>query len=170
MMPAIIRNLTNARFGRLIALSPASPEMHTRTLWHCICDCGKPHKTRAAALVGGLTKSCGCLQRDTVGALNRIHGKIHAAEYNSWAAMRGRCNNPKNQDYASYGGRGLTVCDRWGSFENFLADMGQKPSPQHSIDRVNNDAGYSPDNCRWATKLEQRHNQRKPTRKQMMGL
>ncbi len=80
--------------------------------------------------------------------------------YSSWHGLRQRCNNPNDKDYIKYGGRGIKVCDRWDSFYVFLADMGEKPSPQHSIDRIDNDGNYEPSNCRWATKKEQTHNSR----------
>ena len=83
-----------------------------------------------------------------------------SSEYTSWAGMRGRCNNPKVKCYPYYGGRGITVCDRWSSFENFLEDMGSKPTPHHTLDRINSDGIYEPSNCRWATRYEQRINQR----------
>lgn len=86
------------------------------------------------------------------------HGMIDSTEYESWRGLKGRCLNPKNKKWARYGGRGITVCERWMVFENFFADMGKKPSPRHSVDRINNDGNYEPSNCRWATPLEQRHN------------
>ena len=88
------------------------------------------------------------------------HGLSRTPEYRSWAEMKQRCFNPNHKQYSDYGGRGITVCDRWLNFKNFLADMGSRPSPKHSLDRINNDGDYCPDNCRWATKAEQVNNRR----------
>jgi hypothetical protein len=159
-------DLTGHRFGRLIALRRTYE--NKRSMWLCRCDCGESKLVPYASLAYGLTRSCGCLQRELISKRTFRHGEARSpgreetVEYKTWAAMLGRCRNPKHQAYKNYGGRGITVCDRWLTFENFLADMGRRPSKELSIDRINNDGNYEPGNCRWATRKEQIANQRKP--------
>lgn len=115
-----------------------------------------------AKLRKGSARSCGCLGRDVRRAQLTTHGQSTTKEYRAWHGMKGRCNNPNDKAYADYGGRGIRVCDRWNnSFEAFLADMGAAPSANHSLDRINNDAGYEPGNVRWATVTTQLRNQRR---------
>jgi len=159
------------RFGRLTAVF-ARADRRGEAHWSCVCDCGNEVVVRAGHLRDGSTRSCGCLKNELTStrmltqryALKPGHvrrgGSARSREYRSWDAMRARCTNRKCKDFPDYGGRGITVCDHWKSFANFLADMGPKPSPQHSIDRRDNDGNYEPGNCRWATALEQRHNRR----------
>lgn len=105
----------------------------------------------------GHTSSCGCLRRETL----RTHGLSRSVpEYCVWECMIARCRNPSRSWFHLYGGRGISVCERWLNFENFLADMGPRPTPDHSLDRVNNDGNYEPGNCRWATRIEQANNTR----------
>jgi hypothetical protein len=109
-----------------------------------------------------MTKSCGCLQRERTSAAKATHGRTNTVEHIIWRNIRARCNNPRNRQYSDYGGRGIRVCDEWSkSFEAFLADMGERPAPHLSLDRIDNDGNYEPSNCRWATREEQQRNTRK---------
>lgn len=160
-------DLTGRRFGRLIVAERMS-RINRGTRWDCLCDCGKHITVYAHNLASGCTSSCGCLQREARAA-RATHGQYRnnsvSPEIKAWEKMRERCLNPKDISYKNYGGRGITVCKRWLSFDNFLSDMGKRPSPKHSLDRINNDGIYEPSNCRWATRTEQNRNRRKPTRK-----
>lgn len=155
-------DMAGKRFGRLTAIEPISivRSGRRRTLWRCICDCGSETTSVRESILRGDVRSCGCLQKECVRETRTSHGKSASPEYKSWSGMRDRCGNPQGRAYHNYGGRGITVCERWESFELFLADMGSRPSPIHSLDRIDNDKGYSPDNCRWATKETQGRNRR----------
>lgn len=154
---------TGNRYGRLLVLgkSPLQPTEHA--YWLCRCECGTLVSVAGGQLRKGRVRSCGCLNLDSLRA-RRTHGKTiggHHRVFRIWNAMKQRCHNPKQPHYERYGGRGITVCEEWrNSFEAFYRDMGDPPSPAHSIDRIDNDRGYEPGNCRWATPLEQRHNRR----------
>lgn len=134
-------------------------------MWKCVCDCGTERTVRALSLlsVNGV-RSCGCLQRDVAKQYQLIHGhsrkKNWTPEYRAWAHMMNRCVNPKDFGYRNYGGRGIQVCESWKTFENFLKDVGLRPSPKFSIDRINNNGNYEPGNVRWATKRQQCRNRR----------
>jgi hypothetical protein len=136
------------------------------------CDCGTSKSIRLAHIESGATKSCGCLFIETtrrMGLSNITHGMKNTPEFAAWVNMRGRCNNPQHRAYESYGGRGITVCKRWARFENFTADMGLRPTPRHSLDRIDNDKGYAPSNCRWAMPKVQHYNKRNTRRLRAFG-
>lgn len=157
---------TGLRVGRLVVLSIADCTPNKKTKWLCQCDCGKQAIVHSSNLTRGHTQSCGCLQREVMKAKLTKHGhslyrKKQSREYKSWQNMKLRCLNPRNNRYRLYGARGIKVCDRWlASFVNFLSDMGSRP-PETSLDRINCDGNYEPQNCRWATAKQQAQNRRK---------
>jgi hypothetical protein len=151
-------DLSGQKFGRLTVIERLFERRnhdYRSALWLCRCDCGNEVRTYAGYLKSGNTKSCGCLHKEAV----TKHGFRHLPEYNIWRGMLDRCYNTETAAYPRYGGRGITMCDEWKeSFEAFYRDMGTRPSEDYSIDRKDNDKGYSKENCRWATSEEQMRN------------
>lgn len=152
-------------FNRLTVIADAERRNGHRRLL-CECLCGKRKEFYASNVVGGKSHSCGCLQKETmskIGGSNRTHGQSskETAEYRAWRSMIQRCHSQTNKQFDGYGGRGIRVCQEWrSSFSAFFAAIGQRPSPSHSLDRIDNNRGYEPGNVRWATACEQSNNQR----------
>jgi hypothetical protein len=160
----IALDLTGQKFNRLQVVRRLGNNKFKKTQWLCRCDCGNEVVVIGQNLVGGISKSCSCLQKEKVSKLNRTHGYAgewgnRATEYSIWANMKTRCTNPKSNHWHLYGGKGVKVCEQWmHSFEQFLKDMGNRPSKEYSIDRISPDGDYEPSNCRWATAKEQTRN------------
>jgi len=154
-------NLIGQRFSRLTVTGMHSICAKKNVLWACACDCGGIAKAYAYDLRAGKVQSCGCLTRE---GRARTHGMAGAGKrrsptYNVWAAMVQRCTNPLDRNYSYYGGRGITVCERWREFQNFYEDMGEKPDGL-TLDRIDNDKNYASDNCRWVPMRTQSRNKR----------
>lgn len=148
---------TGDRFGRLVVLTPCfGRNRHKAIQVECLCDCGKVKIVLAQNLLRGHTLSCGCYHRQLPSRY--IHGLSTSPEYAIWQGIKARCFTPSATGYKNYGGKGITVCERWKDFTMFYEDMGPRPSPEHSIDRVDCGKGYSKDNCRWATRAQQANN------------
>lgn len=155
-------DLVGQKFGMLTVR-----EMLSGDDCRCDCDCGESTVKRRGNVKSGNTLSCGCATRRWIGEAFVTHGDAgvatRACEYRIWTLMRHRCNNPKDESWADYGGRRIKVCPRWDRYENFLADMGRRPDPSMSIDRIDNNKGYEESNCRWATREQQARNKRTST-------
>lgn len=127
----------------------------------CRCQCGGQTTTAVYNLRNGHTRSCGCLQRERTSEASKTHGMTGTWLYEEWSRMKRRCYNPHHDKYKYYGARRIKVCRRWQSFENFAKDVGERPSSAYTLDRIDSDKDYSPNNCRWSTKIEQMRNTRK---------
>lgn len=152
-------NLTGQVFGRLTVLEQAGRTKQGAVKWKCLCECGTQVIVSRNNLRSGTSQSCGCLQRELQSERARTHGLSHTRTYRIWFEMQRRCGDRGHHAYKDYGGRGITVCERWQSFGAFLEDMGEAPKGL-SLDRRDNDRGYSPENCRWATQTVQCRNKR----------
>ena len=158
-----MRDLSEKLFGQLIVAEKVGDGKKGNIKWLCYCLCGKQTIVSGDSLLGNKTKSCGCLRREMLKQRNMKHGHSGgkndspSREYRSWQAMLSRCLNPNREKYKTYGARGITVCDRWRDFRNFLEDMGKRPLGT-TLDRIKNNLGYFKENCQWATPLQQTHN------------
>ena len=160
-----IKDQTGKKQGRLTVVGFLGLNWQHSATWLCRCECGGETVTTTGELnrggERGPTMSCGCLQRESAAETFTTHGMTGTPEHAAWCDMKSRCTNPNAGEWKRYGARGIAVCDRWlHSFDVFLADMGPRPSPDHSLDREDSDGNYEPSNCRWATKKEQQRNRR----------
>lgn len=150
----MVKNEINNRYGKLLVIERIANNSRGTATFLCKCDCGNYHTSSGMCLRQGKVKSCGCLNREK----DKRHGMSKTPEFKTWQSIWQRCTNTKDANYKKYGAKGITVTDDWKTFEAFFFDMGNRPSPQHSIDRINNHQGYSKLNCRWATFSEQNRN------------
>jgi hypothetical protein len=154
-------DLTGKRFGRLVVIHRAQSSRPTETKWECLCDCGNKTIVDSFKLRNGITKSCGCLAKELTSSRSKKHGMFGTRLYRIWFNMKQRCSNPKHIAFKNYGGRGIEVCSEWLEFETFCKwAMSYGYCEDLSIDRIDNDKGYSPENCRWSTEKEQGQNKR----------
>jgi len=155
--------LEGKRFGKLVVIKDVGVNKQGTYMWLCKCDCGNEKIVKGASLKYGSTNSCGCGIIESIIKTHTKHGSVNSVEYSTWEGMKARCYNKNTPRYSEYGGRGISVCERWiNSFENFLSDMGERPSNKHSLDRFpDNNGNYEPSNCRWATDFQQLRNTRR---------
>lgn len=160
-----LHDITGQPFGRLTVREFVGRRSGS-SVWRCECECGGIVDVRRSNLISGNTRSCGCMIVKRTVERSTVHGEASrggkSPEYKTWVGIIKRCTDPKAKGWPNYGGRGIHICDEWRhSYAAFLADVGRKPSPRHSIDRIDNDGNYEPGNVRWATRSEQNSNQRR---------
>lgn len=154
-----MKHLSGKRFGNLSVLRDVGRTKEGRVMWECLCNaCGRLVNMDSRRAQYGM--DCGCGTTERMRIANTSHGRRYTSEYRAWCGMKVRCGYQGGKDYKKYGGRGITVCERWKAFENFYADMGPRPSSRHTLDREDNDGNYEPGNCRWATPSVQCGNRR----------
>lgn len=160
------KDLTGQKFGRLTAIISEKDKEGRRFIWTCLCDCGNYTKATTVSLTHGLKKSCGCIQKEILSERNSTHGHSHERLYKVWKGMRSRCNNPHHKSYSKYGGRGIEVCHEWNDYEAFrkwALNNGYQEDAAYSqctLDRIDVNKGYLPDNCRWVNEFVQANNTR----------
>jgi hypothetical protein len=153
-----LKNLVGSVFGRLTVISRSEKKSQSGAMWHCVCACGNTSEVVSLKLTKFLIVSCGCYRKEN--KPNLRHGQANkTTTYRTWKEMRQRCTNKNATQFQWYGGRGITICNRWSNYDNFLEDMGERPKGT-SIDRKNVNGNYEPSNCVWATPKEQAVNNR----------
>ena len=167
-----IKDHTNERFGRLLVLTQTNERTSSRhVVWKCLCDCGNECFVSSNSLVTRKTRSCGCLERESRGIGRITHHMSNTKIYKTWQGMRNRCFKAYHKNFKDYGGRGITVCDEWNNdFQIFFDYVSQLPhfgEEGYSLDRINNDGNYEPNNVKWSTQKEQANNRRKRTKKEV---
>jgi len=153
-------DMVGAKIFKLRVLSQAGTDKRNEAIWRCICECGNEVMVLGNNLRRGGYKSCGCLNNERIGDLNRRHSMSKTRIYKIWAGIRKRCNNPNMTSYADYGGRGIKVCEEWGKFEDFYSDMAKGYEEHLTLDRIDANGDYTKENCKWSTMKDQARNKR----------
>lgn len=150
--------LSGHKYGRLLVIRPIGRNKHLQIIWECLCECGNLTKTLATKLKSGRAVSCGCINKERLIKMHTTHNLSKSPLYKKWKIIRNRCNNPKHEHYKYYGGKGIKMCDRWNDFNNFYDDMFPTYKKGLTIERINPNGGYQPDNCKWDTVKNQARN------------
>lgn len=157
------------KYGRLL-ITGSFRKNKTAVMYETLCDCGNKGVSSITVLKKGIVVSCGCFKREYMASKKTTHNMSNHPLYWTWVQMRSRCNNKRNLHYKNYGGRGIKVCERWDDFTLFLVDVGERPSGEYSLDRIDNNGNYEPGNVRWATRKEQLNNTRRNTLNKIVGI